>query len=265
MMRASDLNIAVCVKSVVLESPKDADAKILRTPENSGLNPFDRPALETALRLREEHGGSVSVLSMGPEVAQEALYECLAMGADRATLLCDPALAGSDTLATSNALAAALKTLGHLDLVLFGARTADSDTGQVGPQTAPLLGMPVLTSTWSLTAEDGAWKAERRADGFREVYGISLPAALIIHPASLTPRDVSLPGLSRAFQEGEVELWSLADVGLAAARTGEQGSATVVVNMRRVERKRECEHIRGPVEKQAEELVAKLSREGLLE
>lgn len=259
------MEIAVCIKSVVLGPPPDAADRLIRTPENSALNPFDRPALEMALRLREEHNGSISVLSMGPEVAEEALYECLAMGADRAALLCDPALAGGDTLATSNALAAGITKLGPFDLVIFGARTADSDTGQVGPQTAGALRLPLLTCVHSIEGEGNTWKAQRRAEGFVETYRWGPPAALTIHPAAITPRDVPLSGISRAFREGEIIKLSLEDVGLDPSKTGEQGSATVVLDMRRQEKKRKCEFIEGPPEKQAEELLVRLSREGLLE
>jgi electron transfer flavoprotein beta subunit len=105
------VHVVVCIKSVVKAAPKGV-AK--RTPENSELNPFDRPALEAALEIREQHGGSVTVLTMGPPVSMEVLAEAQAMGADRAVLVSDRALAESDTLVTSKVLATAIKRLAPL-------------------------------------------------------------------------------------------------------------------------------------------------------
>ena len=136
------MHIIVCIKSVVIDAPR---GKTVRTADTCALNPFDRPALEVALQLKEKHGGSVTVMSMGPPTAETALREALAAGADRAVLLCDPAMAGSDTLATSTALCAGVSGLAPFDLLLFGTRTSDSDTGQVGPQTAVLLDLPMVT------------------------------------------------------------------------------------------------------------------------
>ena len=120
------MHIIVCIKSVIVEAPK---GKIVRTPDKCAFNPFDRPALEAALQLKADHGGTVSVLSMGPPSAETSLREAMAAGADRAVLLCDPALAGADTLATATTLCAGINHLAPFDLLLFGSRTADSDTG----------------------------------------------------------------------------------------------------------------------------------------
>ena len=127
------LNIIVCIKSVVTSAP---GGRVVRTSDNCILNPFDRPAIETALKLREDNGGNVTAITMGPETGSIALYEALAMGVDKGVLVTDRAFAGSDTLATSKTLAAAIGKLKPFDLVIFGARSSDSDTGQVGPQTA---------------------------------------------------------------------------------------------------------------------------------
>jgi electron transfer flavoprotein beta subunit len=190
------MHVIVCIKSVVKWDSGEQisrDGRLVRTAENCELNPYDRPAIEIALQLKEEMGGSVTALSMGPESSEDALLEALAMGADRAALACDPALAGSDTLATSCALAAAIARLEPFDLVIFGARTSDSDTGQVGPQTATLLGIPLVTWAATVKAEGGGIVVERKADGFKEVYELTLPAALTVHPGALMPRDVPIP------------------------------------------------------------------------
>ncbi|MBT8342393.1 MAG: electron transfer flavoprotein subunit beta/FixA family protein, partial [Desulfatitalea sp.] len=151
----------VCIKSVMRAASKGAGR---RTPENSELNPFDRPALEAALQLKDEQGGSVTALSMGPAVATEALVEARAMGVDRAVLLCDAALAGSDTYVTSRVLAEAARRLSPFDFLLFGTRAADSDTGQVGPQTATAMEIPFVSGVRRMIPAGERWQAERLMD-----------------------------------------------------------------------------------------------------
>ena len=118
------MHIVVCIKSVIINA---AGAGVVRSHESTELNPFDRPVLETALRIREARGGTITALSMGPESSISAISEARAMGVDRGILLSDPALGGSDTLATSLALATGVNKLKPFDLVLFGTRTSDSD------------------------------------------------------------------------------------------------------------------------------------------
>lgn len=255
------LNIIVCIKSVVIAVP---DRKVIRTAESCELNPFDRPALEAALRLRETYRGTVTALSMGPKASTFSLLEAIAMGVDRSVLVCDPALAGSDTLATSTALAAAIKKLAPFDLILFGTRTADSDTGQVGPQTAVLLDLPLVTSVYSIEQMDTGLRVKRRADAFWEKFELSLPAVLTIHPSSAQPRDVGLSGIESAFEEGEVENWNLVDLGLSPDQVGEAGSYTRVLSLVRVKKERKCEFLSGATEEQADELIRRLGESGLI-
>jgi electron transfer flavoprotein beta subunit len=255
------LHIVVCIKSVITQAPK---GKIIRTAENSALNPFDRPAIEVALQLKKTQGGSVTVLSMGPPAAEAALREALAMGADRAVLLCDPALAGADTLATSNTLSAAAKTLMPCDLIVFGTRTSDSDTGQVGPQTAVLLDLPMVTGVQKLTVEADHLAVEREVDGFLETYEISLPAALTIHSKAATPRDPGLDGIAAAFDEMSVEVIGIEQLEIETEKTGEPGSPTRVLSMKPVKKDRSCDWIEGTPVEQADALVRRLLNEGLI-
>jgi electron transfer flavoprotein beta subunit len=252
------LNIIVCIKSVVLDAP---EGLVVRLPETCALNPFDRPALEMALQLRDKKGGRVTALSMGPDAAGLSLYEAMAMGVDRAVLISDPVLAGSDTLATSNALGAAIMKLRPFDLILFGARTSDSDTGQVGPQTAVRVGLPIITGVYNVEYMDGKVIVDRRSDEFNERYEVFPPAAITIHPAALQARDSSLSGIEKAFGGGVFERMNLSDLGLSANQVGEKGSATKLISMNKVRRKRKCEFITGTIEEQADELIRRL-REG---
>lgn len=255
------LKIIVCIKSVIIDAPV---GKSTRTSENCVLNPFDRPALELALHLRESYGGAITALSMGPQASESALLEATAMGADKAVLLNDPALAGSDTLATSRALCAALSSLGPFDLLLFGTRTADSDTGQVGPQTAVGLNLPLIPCVRSVILEKNRLKVARRLDGFLEEYALALPAALTVHPKAVKARDIGLTGIESAFQKRKIKRLSLKDVGLLPNEVGDAGSPTKVISMKRATQKRECEILSGSVESQAAHLMKKLITSGLI-
>lgn len=255
------MHIIVCIKSVVADAPR---GKILRTADKCTLNPFDRPALEVALQLKQKHGGSVTVLSMGPPTAETALREGLATGADRAVLLCDPALAGSDTLATSTALCAGVQYLAPFDLLLFGARTADSDTGQVGPQTGVLLDLPMVTGVVGIDSTPGCFSVTRKVDGFTETYEMVMPAALAIHPTAAAPRDPALGGIAEAFDEMPVESLSIQALDLDPSLVGDAGSPTRVLSMKPVRKKRACQWIEGTPVNQADALVRQLVDAGLI-
>ena len=171
---------------------------------------------------------------MGPPSSLSALSEARAMGVDREVLICDPALAGSDTIATSTAIGAGLQKLMPFDLVLFGVRTADSDTGQVGPQTSVLLGIPFVSMVRVMRWRKNVFRVERVADHFVEEYEVPVPAAFTIHPMAFEPRDLGLSGIGRAFESERVERWNLGDLGLTPDQVGDAGSPTRVVSMKRV-------------------------------
>jgi electron transfer flavoprotein beta subunit len=255
------LHIIVCIKSVVVAAPR---GKIVRTADKCALNPFDRPALEVALQLKETQGGSVTVLSMGPSTAETTLREALAAGADRAVLLCDPALAGSDTLATATALRAGVDYLAPFDLLLFGTRTSDSDTGQVGPQTAVLLDLPLICGAVKIDDTLDCLTVERTVDGFMEKYEVTLPAALTIHPTAAAPREPALGGIGAAFDEMPVETITARQLDLDPSLVGEAGSPTRVLSMKSVKKERACQWIEGTPTAQADALVRQLVDAGLI-
>ncbi len=255
------MHIIVCIKSVSMTAGMGG---ALRSYDSVELNPFDRPVLETALRLREARLGTVTALSMGPESSISALSEAMAIGVDRGVLACDPALAGSDTLATSTALAAAISRLRPFDLVLFGTRTADSDTGQVGPQTAVLLDIPLVALVHAIESVDAGLHVERTADHFTERFEISFPAALTIHPGAIQPRDIDLARIGPVFEEQEIELWDLDNLGLSPGRVGDAGSPTRVRSISRVTRQKRCEVLKGGLLEQADELMKRLTESGMI-
>ena len=154
------MNIIVCIKQV----PDTTEVKInpetgtlIREGVPSIINPFDTYAIEEGLRLKEQFGGKVKVISMGPPQAIEALKEAVAMGADEAVLLSDQAFAGSDTWATAYTLSHALKALGGFDIILCGKQAMDGDTGQVGPGIARQLDIsqPAVSRHLNLMAAAG--------------------------------------------------------------------------------------------------------------
>ena len=254
-------HIIVCIKSIIANGLYD---RVVCSSDSRELNPYDRPALEVALRIKKELSGTITALSMGPEPCSFALNEAMAMGVDRGVLLCDPALAGADTLATSNALAAAIKKLAPFDLVIFGIRAADSDTGQVGPQTAVLLDLPMVTGVHSVEPKDDGLIVERSADGFLECFEVFFPAGLAVHSSANRPRDVGLLGIELAFEERQGKHWNLADLDISADRIGEGGSATQVLALSRVENAGKCEFLSGSAVEQVEALIDRLSASGVI-
>jgi electron transfer flavoprotein beta subunit len=255
------LHIIVCIKSVIIKAPENG---VVRSADTAELNPFDRPALEAAISMAEKQGGTVTALSMGPLSCAFILKEAMAMGAHRGILLNDPRLADSDTLATSAALAAAIKKLVPFDLLLFGTRTYDSDTGQVGPQTAVLIDTPLVTSVTSLECKENILRVDRKIDGFREEYELSLPAALTIHPSAFKPRDIPLGKIEEAFTQKEIDVLSLDDLEINPQIVGTTGSPTRVISLTKITRERTCEFLTGTTNEQAEELVARIKKSGLI-
>lgn len=255
------MHIIVCIKSVSLTAGSEG---ALRSYDAVEVNPFDRPAIETALSLREAMGGRVTALSMGPESTLTTLMEALAMGVDGGVLACDPAFAGSDTLATSTVLAAAIRRLRPFDLVLFGTRTSDSDTGQVGPQTAVLLDIPLVGLVHAIETTPAGLRVERTADHFVERYEIQFPAALTIQSGSVQPREIDLASIGPAFEGDKVAIWGLKDLGLFREQVGDAGSPTRVRSISRAAQQKACEFLKGSPLEQADELMRRLAEAGMI-
>jgi electron transfer flavoprotein beta subunit len=153
------------------------------------FNPEDRVALEMALQLKDEYGGTVRVLTMGPPRASDMLRECLYMGADDACLVTDRRFAAADTLATSYVLAAAIQKLGDYDLIFGGRQAIDGDTAQVGPQTAEKLGIPQITYAEEIVdLTEKTITVKRKIDGGYEILQGSLPLLLTVVKEAATPR-----------------------------------------------------------------------------
>ena len=225
------MNIIVCIKQV----PDTTEVKIdpvtntlIRQGVPSIVNPFDKNAVEAALQLKGKHGGTVTVISMGPPQAQEALKECLAMGADSAVLISDRAFGGADTLATSYALAAAIRKLGQYDLIICGKQAIDGDTAQVGPETAEHLGIAQVTYVAKMELTGDTMTVEREHEDGYEVIEVKLPALVsVIKSAEYEPRFPSVKGTMKA-NRTEIPVWTAADVQADEERIGLKGSPTKV-------------------------------------
>lgn len=228
------MNIVACVKQVPDTSQVRIDPDtntLVREGVPAILNPLDIYAVEGAVRLRERLGGQVTVLSMGPPPAEAAVREAIARGCDRGVLLTDPAFAGSDTWATSFALACAVRRLGEVDLVLCGKQAIDGDTAQVGPGLAVHLGRAQATYVRRITGSDeNAVTVETLTDRGIEVLEVPLPAVLTVLKDLNEPRLPSLVSVIRA-RRCDVETWGLKDVGGDERRFGLTGSPTRVLKV----------------------------------
>jgi len=262
------VDIAVCIKwvPVVSRMKFDAEAKrIVREGVPSEVNNWDLVAVQRAVELREEAGGSVTAITMGPPQARDGLIRCIAQGADHALHVNDIALAGSDTLATSRALAAALRR-GAYDLVLFGNFSVDAETGQVGPEVAEMLGLPQITGVSKLDlVGERTVRAERNLDDAVEVLEVDLPAVVTV--ADGVAAD-TFPGREAmvAAREHEVSEVSIADLMLDAGQVGSAGSPTWVAEIRIQEPSREVTIIEEvPVDEAATQVVDYLKAQGILD
>jgi electron transfer flavoprotein beta subunit len=232
------MHFVVCIKQV----PDSAQIRvhpvtntIMRQGVPTIINPYDLFALETALRLRDEQGGEVTALTMGPPSAEDALRKALTFGADRAVLLTDRFFAGSDTLATSYALAQAIRKIGDTwgapDIVFAGKQTIDGDTAQVGPGIARRLGLNQLTYIAKIAGLDAAARTidlERRAEGGVQVLRSALPCLVTMLEGSAEIRRGAFADALRAAR-AEIVTWSAAAAGVEdLQKCGLRGSPTVV-------------------------------------
>ena len=233
------MRIVVCIKQV----PDVTQVRI--NPETNTLvregvanmiNPFDMYAIEEGVRLKEKHGGSVTVVSMGPPQAESALREAISLGCDEAVLLSDRAFAGADTLATSYTLAAGVRAIaekgGPVDLVIMGRQTMEGDTAQVGPETAENLGVPHVTDVRKIEeVTDGTITLERLLENGYLRLRAKLPLVITVVKEINVPRIPSLRGKMSAKKAEIRTLGAAALPGLAADRVGLTGSPTQVVRI----------------------------------
>ena len=226
------MKIVVCIKQVPASNNATIDPetkRIVREGLKAILNPFDTYAVEEGVRLRDKFGGEVIALSMGPAKAEVSLREAISVGADKAILLNDRAFGGSDTWATSYALAKAIQKIGDVDLVICGKQAIDGDTAQVGPGIAAHLDW--LQATYVMAVEDvtsSSITVKRMHEDGYDICELQLPAVLTVLKDINTPRVPTLKG-RMASQKYEIPTWKPADIGADIEKIGLDGSPTRVV------------------------------------
>jgi electron transfer flavoprotein beta subunit len=224
------MRIAVCVKHVP-EGPTRIDPSTMRLDRSGegALNHFDANAVEEALRLKGDSDSEVVLVSLGPQQALDSLRKALAMGADRAVLVSDDAAGGSDLVATSRLLAAALERE-EADLVLFGQQAADADGAVLGAAVAERLGRPVVSQAMELAVDGGSVRVKRQTEYGYDTLEAPLPAVVAVSDAINEPRYPSLKGIMGAKKKPQ-DVLSVADLGLDVGDVGEAGSRTTVVGL----------------------------------
>lgn len=211
------MKIIACIKQV-----PDSEAKVRAEGGQVSwgdaplvINPFDEYAVEGALQQKEATNGTVTALCIGPESAKEALKHALAMGADDAILVSDPALNNLDTVGAARVLAAAIQKVGGVDMVVFGRQTLDSGSGLTPAQTARILGWPMLGLAGQIKVEDGDVQVERVIEEGRQIVKGKSPVVISVVQSIGEPRYPSFMGIRKA-SKAEIPIWSLSDLGISA-------------------------------------------------
>lgn len=225
------MKIIVCIKQVPSSNEVRLDPvrkTIIRDSSKAVTNPFDVTAAEAAVRIREQHGGTVTAVSMGIPATERLLRDEIARGVDDAILLTDRAFAGADTLATSYTLSRAIRCSGA-DLILCGKMATDGDTAQIGPELASWLSLPCVTDVTELIeVKETSVVCRRNTDRGTETVLVSLPAVLTVIKALVQPRMPSIAGIRKS-QTAEITVLDAGKLGADPQRIGLDGSPTQVI------------------------------------
>ena len=261
------MNVVVCLKQVPGTTEVKIDPQtntLIRQGIENIINPFDTYALEEGVRLKEQHGGKVTVITMGPPQAEEALREAISLGADEAILLSDRAFAGADTWATAYTLSRAITKLEQYDIIICGRQTVDGDTGQVGPELAEMLTMPFVAYISQVEEiADGYIRVRRMVEDGHEVMETTLPAVITVVKEINVPRLPSLRGITRS-KSVSIPVWDAGELGVDQDMVGLPGSSTQVIKVFFPQRISQSEMLEGDVESQVESLIKKLKDASLL-
>jgi len=261
------VRVAVCVKQVPATTRVVVDPEtrtLVREGVQSTLNPLDAFAVEEALRVRERLGGTVTAITLGPRQAEAMLRQVLALGVEEGVLVTGREFAGSDTWATSYALARAIETLGGFDLILCGKQAVDGDTGHVGPELAAQLGLPQLTYVRRVREVSRRHLVvECIADYGYQVLRTPLPAVMTVVKELNEPRGPNLADLRRA-RFAPLRVLGLEEIGGEAAQVGLEGSPTRVEDIFAPSAAREGRLYERDIEAGCRHVLRVLEGEGLL-
>jgi electron transfer flavoprotein beta subunit len=261
------MNIVICLKQVPGTTEVRIDTQtntLIRQGIKNIINPFDTYALEEGVRLKEQHGGRATVITMGPPQAEEALREAISLGVDEAILLSDGAFAGADTWATAYTLSRAITKLGQYDIVICGRQTIDGDTGQVGPELAEMLDVPFVAYVSRIEEiADGHMRVQRMVEEGHEVIETTLPAVITVVKEINVPRLPSLRGIARS-KSASIPVWDAQEFGVDRDMVGLPGSCTKVIKVFFPQRIFQAEMLEGDLESQVASLASKLKDAGLV-
>lgn len=225
------MNILVCIKLVPDVSKMKIDKKtnnLIRDGVKQIINPADLSALRFALDLKDANEGRLSVLSMGPPNAEEALRTCIEMGADDAHLICGMEFRGSDTLATSYTISEAIKAIGDFDVIFTGDKSLDGDTGQIGPELAAMLGYNLISYVTSVTYKERYYYVERKTLKGTEEVKTKAPIVLSALRDSAPRPSRFARNRQEIAQNAEIKIYNAENLPLDPARIGQEGSPTIV-------------------------------------
>lgn len=227
------MKILVCIKQVPGTSNVEVDPEtgvLIRDGVESKMNPYDLYALETAFRLKEQLGGTITTLSMGPMQGKEVLFESFYMGADEGCLLSDRKFGGADVVATSYTLAQGAKKIGDFDLIVCGKQTTDGDTAQVGPEMAEFLGIPHVTNVIKiLVADEEGLTLQMNMEETLEIQRVPFPCLITVDKDIYTPRLPSYKRKLEISENPEIKILTLKDMYDTDEKNyGLSGSATQV-------------------------------------
>ena len=232
----SDFHMVVCMKVVPKSEEIRVDSqshRLMREGVRSEFNPPDMNALELALSIKDKITSSITIISMGPQFAEDYLRLGLAMGADSAYLLTDMAFAGADTLATTYTLARAIDKICAPSIILTGEESSDGATGQVPPGLAEWMDLPLISLVRSLDVdlERGVIQGRREIEGGHEILEVPLPAVISVATASNEPRFIDYERKPWAFNQANVAKWNAEDIDADGGLIGVPGSPTIVTGL----------------------------------
>lgn len=266
------MNIIVCVKQI--QDPEipaskfrlDEEGKKVVPPEGipSVINPYDEQAVELAIRIKEKHGGLITILSIGDDSASRVVKHALAMGADEGILLQDPAFKGSDSFATAYILSRAIQKIKGFDLVLCGRQAADWDEGLVGSILAENLALPLITLAESVDLVEGRLHVKRVILDGHQIFAATPPAVLTVSHELGPPRLPSGWGIITASKK-DIPIWDAKFIAAVPAQTGANAMRKKLMKLFIPGRERKCEKLEGEeLEEAAGKLAEKLREAGIL-
>lgn len=261
------MNIVVCIKQVPKTTEVEIDpatGTLIRDSSEAVLNVFDEYALEEAIRIKEANGGTVTAITMGPPQAEAVLRTAIGMGADKGVLITGREFAGADTWATSYTIAAGIKKLGDVDLIICGKQAVDGDTAQVGPGIAELLDVPFIA--WIKKIETISRElicAHRMVEEGIEVVEMDLPGLITVVKDINKPRMISLKG-KMAARKAELTVFGVNDLDIDTNLIGLNGSPTQVLRSFAPEKKQGGKILSGETDEMVDALVSSILELGIV-